>query len=223
MHSPAKSFDYAQAVKQGHQLPLLRHLNVDRYVHRPVGGMIVRAIYATSITPNQLTYASFVVGAIAAACFCVPARPYVVAGAFIQLLANVLDSADGMLARAKGLHSRFGGTLDLMLDRVSDLLLYGSTVVAYYNATGDARLAIAGLVGLSVFNLQVTLYYLVEQYRDAQRSGMSGETRALVSWVIVVCALAGRFEILMWLMVIEPVINVAYRVWYFHRLPESPA
>jgi len=223
MHRPVKDFDYAQAVKQGHQLPLLRYLNVDRYVHRPVGALIVRAIYPTSITPNQLTYASFVAGVVAAACFCQQPRALVVAGALIQLVANFLDSADGMLARAKGLHSRFGATLDLMLDRVGDLLLYGSTVVAYYNATGDARLAIAGLVGLAVFNLQVTLYYLVEQYRKAERTGMSGETRALISWLIVVCALAGRFEILMCVMVIEPVANILYRVWYFHRMPDEPA
>ena len=223
MHRPVKDFDYAQAVKQGHQLPLLRYLNVDRYVHRPVGALIVKAVYRTSVTPNQLTYASFVLGVVAAACFCQQPRAFVVAGAFIQLAANFLDSADGMLARAKGLNSRFGATLDLMLDRIGDLFLYGSTIVAYYNATGDIRLAMAGLAGLAVFNLQVTLYYLVEQYRKAPRTGMSGETRALISWLIVVCALAARFEVLMWLMIIEPVANILYRVWYLHHLPADPA
>ena len=223
MHRPVKDFDYAQAVKQGHQLPLLRYLNVDRYVHRPVGALIVKAVYRTSVTPNQLTYASFVLGVVAAACFCQQPRAFVVAGAFIQLAANFLDSADGMLARAKGLNSRFGATLDLMLDRIGDLFLYGSTIVAYYNATGDIRLAMAGLAGLAVFNLQVTLYYLVEQYRKAPRTGMSGETRALISWLIVVCALAARFDVLMWLMIIEPVANILYRVWYLHHLPADPA
>jgi phosphatidylglycerophosphate synthase len=223
VHRPVKSFDYARAVKQGHQLPLLRYLNVDRYVHRPVGALIVRAIYATRITPNQLTYAAFALGVVAAACFCQAPRAFVVAGAFIQLGSNFLDSADGMLARARGVHSRFGATLDLMLDRISDLLLYGSTIVAYYQATGDARLAIAGLIGLALFNLQVTLYYLVEHYRKAERTGMSGETRALISWLIVICALAGRFDILMWLMVVEPAANILYRVWYFHDLPLDPA
>ncbi|MEI6668949.1 MAG: CDP-alcohol phosphatidyltransferase family protein [Acidobacteriota bacterium] len=216
-------FDYQHAVKQGHQLPVLRYLNVDRFVHRPLGALVVRAVYPTRISPNQITYASFVVGVVAAACFCLPVRGWVVAGACLQLLSNVLDSADGMLARAKGLGSRFGATLDLMLDRIGDLLLYGSTIVAYYNATGDARLAIAGLVGLSAFNLQVTLYYLVEQYRKAERTGMSGETRALASWAIVVCALAGRFDLLMWLMILEPIGNIVYRLWYFHHLPADPA
>ena len=223
MHRPVKTFDYAQAVKQGHQLPLLRYLNIDRFVHRPVGALIVRALYPTSVTPNQLTYAAFVLGAIAAVCFCQVPRAFVVAGALIQLAANFLDSADGMLARAKGMHSRFGATLDLMLDRIGDLLLYGSVIVACYHATGDARLAIVGLIGLALFNLQVTLYYLVEQYRKAERTGMSGESRALISWLIVVCALAGRFEILMWVMVVEPVANILYRVWYFHHLPPDPA
>jgi phosphatidylglycerophosphate synthase len=223
MRRPVKSFDYATSVKLGHQLPLLRYLNVDRYLHRPAGALIVRAVYSTGITPNQLTYASFVIGAIAAACFCQGDRALVVAGAFIQVGSNILDSADGMLARAKGLNSRFGATLDLMLDRIGDLLLYGSTIVAYYHSTGDGRLAIAALVGLALFNLQVTLYYLVEQYKKAERTGMSGETRALVSWLIVVCAVAGRFDILMWVMVVEPVANILYRVWYLHHLPVDPA
>ncbi len=223
MHRPVKSFDYAQAVKEGHQLPILRYLNVDRYVNRPMGAFITRAVYPTGVTPNHLTCFSFVMLVAAAALICVDGRTYVVAGAITQLVAAFFDSADGMLARAKGLSSRFGGTLDLMLDRIGDLLLYGSTIVAYYHATGDARLAVAGLVGLALFNLQVTLYYLVEQYRKAERTGMSGETRALMSWLIVVCVLAGHVEILMWLMIVEPVGNILYRVWYFYHLPPERA
>lgn len=223
MHRPVKSLDYARTVKQGYQLPLLRHLNVDRYLNRPAGALITKAVYRTGVTPNQLTYFSFALLIVAAALICVDDRRYVLAGAVVQLVAAFFDSADGMLARAKGLSSRFGGTLDLVLDRIGDAFLYGSTVAAYYHATGDARLAIAGLVGLAMFNLQVTLYYLVEQYRKADRTGMSGETRALMSWLIVACVLAGRLEILMWLMIIEPVANIAYRVWYFHHLPKAAA
>jgi len=218
MHRRAETFDYEKVIKQGHDLPLLRHLNVDRLINRPLGGLIVRAVKDTSITPNALTYMAFVATVVAAACFCIEGRPFVVAGALIQLIANFLDSADGMLARAKSLTTRFGATLDLMFDRIGDLLLYGSLIVAYYNATHDVRLSIAALVGLAIFNLQVSLYYLVEAYEAKTRTGMSGETRALIGWLIVVVTLVCRLEILMGMLVVVPVLNVLYRVWHFHRL-----
>jgi phosphatidylglycerophosphate synthase len=221
MHHPPKQFQYDQATKEGHQLPLLRYLAVDRYIDRPMGALIARAVFNTRVTPNQLTYLSFVLLAAAAGLMCVNDRRWIVAGALLQLVANFVDAADGMLARSKGLSSRFGGTLDLMLDRIGDWLVYGSGIVAYYHVTGDPWLALGGLVGLALFNLQVTLYYLVEQYRKADRTGMSGESRALIAWVLAVCVVAGRFDVLMWLMMLEPVGNILYRVWYFHQLPRD--
>ena len=216
-------FDYQKAVKQGHQLPVLRYLNVDLYVNRPLGGVIARALFATRVTPNQLTVVSFLFNMLGAAAFCMGRYPFIVAGVILQIAGNVLDSADGMLARSRGTCNDFGAALDLILDRIGDLFLYGSVIVAYYRLTHDPLLAVAALAGLAMFNLQVTLYYLVETYKGVKKTGLSGESRALIGWLIFVCMLLSRPDILMWVIVVEPVANVIYRVVYFLSLRRRPA
>lgn len=215
--------DNNNAIKEGYQRPILRHLNVDRLVNRRVGGLIAKMAFRTRITPNQLTYASFALMVGGAVCYCLNHRSFILAGAFLQLLSNFVDSADGILARMKGMSSKFGATLDLILDRIGDLLLYGSLAVAVYHTSHDVRLIILGLAGLAAFNLQVSLYYLIESYNRVPQTGLSGETRAFTSWVIWLCTLINHLEIMIFIAVIEPLASIVYQTVKFLRLGKNQA
>ncbi|MFE3555797.1 CDP-alcohol phosphatidyltransferase family protein [Streptomyces sp. NPDC059193] len=75
----------------------------------------------TRITPNQITWLSFLAGLGAAACFFQGAPEWLVLGALVYHASFILDCMDGKLARIRGNGSLFGGWLDYMLDRVSVL------------------------------------------------------------------------------------------------------
>ncbi|MFJ7205078.1 CDP-alcohol phosphatidyltransferase family protein [Streptomyces sp. NPDC098789] len=72
----------------------------------------------TRITPDQITWAAFALGMVAAGCFAHGGRYWLLTGAFVYHLSFVLDCVDGKLARLQGLGSLFGAWLDYMLDRV---------------------------------------------------------------------------------------------------------
>ena len=96
---------------------------VDLYFYRPLAYLVVRAIYRTSITPNQITLFSIVVGLAAAACF--GAGPATAAaGAALYAASVILDCADGQLARLKKNGTRMGRVLDGVVDYIVGISAY---------------------------------------------------------------------------------------------------
>ncbi len=76
------------------------------------------------ITPNQISFAGFLLGGIAASVG-VLVLPLWTAGAFVAL-GDLLDYLDGELARKQGRSSREGAIFDAVLDRYTDFLVLGA-------------------------------------------------------------------------------------------------
>ena len=79
----------------------------------------------TPLSPNAISVLAFLLNAIGAWCFVRgrhDARMFLVAIVFVTL-GGLADAFDGIVARVKGLTSRFGDFLDHFLDRVCDTLL----------------------------------------------------------------------------------------------------
>lgn len=85
---------------------------LDVWVFRPMAFLLVRLLTPTSITPNQITLLSIVVGVAAGWAIGLGTPASMAWGAFGVLLYNVLDCADGMLARVRKLRSPLGYVLD---------------------------------------------------------------------------------------------------------------
>ncbi len=97
---------------------------VNRFVIRPLAGLLVRVLYPTAITPNQVTLTSIVAGFVGAYFFFIgTGASYVAAGACV-LVKDLLDSADGQLARARNQFSRFGRFLDSIGDILVNLAIF---------------------------------------------------------------------------------------------------
>lgn len=73
-----------------------------------------------SITPNQITIVSFMLGILSAMSF---ALSYLLVGATLYYVSDVLDGADGIVARRKGKVTSYGAYLDSCLDRYVDTLV----------------------------------------------------------------------------------------------------
>jgi len=164
-----KVYSYRESVKSDTSDEL-----INTYLLRPIAGIIVWMLYDTPITPNQVTIVSVLSG-IVAALFYLKGTPsaFIIAGLFI-LLKDILDSADGQLARAKQQQSRTGRFLDSIGDFVVDATVFGSIGWTLCKLNGDWSmlcLALLGFVGISlrvsyhVF-YQVHFLHLQKQYEN---------------------------------------------------------
>ncbi|HTR80627.1 MAG TPA: CDP-alcohol phosphatidyltransferase family protein [Bacteroidota bacterium] len=131
MPSPSQGYTYDDSVKSN-----LSDELVNVYLQRPLAGLIAKAVYAYPITPNQLTIAAVLFGVVGAI-FLAVSQPDFAAAAVCFYLKDLLDSADGQLARAKQLYSRRGRFLDSIGDYfVSALLFSGSFAVLMHEGDG---------------------------------------------------------------------------------------
>jgi hypothetical protein len=79
---------------------------------RPVGAWIARRLGETSITADQVTFASLVVGLGAGHLFVYANRWLNGVGFMLFIVSELFDSADGQLARLRGTSTRLGRALD---------------------------------------------------------------------------------------------------------------
>ncbi len=124
---------------------------------------VVRLLYPTSVTPNQITFLSLVIG-LASAWFYVSGIPDSLIWGAIFLYGKVfLDNVDGNLARVRGTTSRFGRFLDSLADFLVTVLVYIAVTVYLIRTTGMQEYWVLGLLGLLFCFLQSTffVFYLV--------------------------------------------------------------
>jgi phosphatidylglycerophosphate synthase len=211
------SFNFKAALKEDARYPILKYLRLERYISRPIEWQIAKLFLLTRITPNQITYLAFFIGICASALFLFGRHAGFVGGAVLALFSAYIDGVDGMVARAKNLSSNFGAYLDLFLDRLTDFFFFGAVVIGWYRMRGDFSQLIIGLVGLGLYNLQVALYYLVEAFKKIDKTGQSAEVRGLIFYGILLFSILNRLDILVYILFIEPVGNIIFRIIYFHR------
>jgi phosphatidylglycerophosphate synthase len=109
--SPAKSAASSSKPLEAEEL-------VDEWVHRPLARLVIPGLARTSITPNQVTFLSGLVGVIGGILLGAGAhRPPVLLWAGVLLFISVvLDCCDGQLARIRGISSTTGAVVDGLAD-----------------------------------------------------------------------------------------------------------
>lgn len=112
----------------------------DLYFYRPLAFALVKAIYRTNITPNQLTIISMFVGVLGGIGYGFGYPSAVAAGAIFYGLSIVIDCSDGQLARLKKNGTRLGRILDGLIDYVVMIAIYIGIGVGLVPESGDRRL-----------------------------------------------------------------------------------
>jgi len=111
-------------------------------------------LYRAGFRPAQITALSLVANCVVGWLLITGRR---LLPAWLLLVAGLLDIFDGGLARLRGEESRAGAFLDSVVDRVSDLVVFGCLYwsLAGQGKTAGAALALAGLlVSLLVSHLR---------------------------------------------------------------------
>ncbi|RPI15564.1 MAG: CDP-alcohol phosphatidyltransferase family protein [Ignavibacteriae bacterium] len=91
---------------------------LDLLFYRPVAFLFVKATFALPLTPNMVSTIAMCFGIAAGFAFGRGWHEYLVLGAILYLSSNVLDCADGQIARLKKNGTKVGRIVDGFLDYV---------------------------------------------------------------------------------------------------------
>jgi CDP-diacylglycerol--glycerol-3-phosphate 3-phosphatidyltransferase len=153
-----------------------------RYAYRPISVPVATGLARTSITPNQVTYASAALSFGGGLAF---SRRWNGPGAALTLLGSFTDCVDGDLARILGKTSKAGSYLDHVFDRWTDAaLIVGLT---FSDLSDLAPVGFAALVG--TFMTSYTRTKAQALGTDCQVGIGSRDTRMLI---LVVAGGMGR-------------------------------
>lgn len=144
----------------------------DLAVHRPLAYLLVKMIQPLPISPNQVTGFSVLVYLVASFCIATSHPPNVAVAGILILFGNVLDAADGQLARLRGTASQYGRIMDGDGDYISFISLF--IAMALWHPPGETSSVLwIFLVGISLlcFGWQASL---VDYYRNEFSFRLSG-------------------------------------------------
>jgi phosphatidylglycerophosphate synthase len=169
----------------------------------PVGRTLAR----TGVSPNMITTAGLI-GAVGAAVLV--ARGEFLAGGIVMLAAAALDLLDGIVARASGRVTAFGGVFDSVCDRLSEAAVLGGLVfrLASEGKREEVVLAFAAVVG----SLMVS--YLRARAEAAGlelREGLFTRPERVI--VLGVGLIFDVVRIALWILAIAANLTVVQRLW----------
>lgn len=210
------------------------------WVARPPAAVVVYLLRNTRITPNQITFGSALVAAVACALFVAwQSWTGLIVAAAVFEFSFVLDCADGQLARHRKIASPIGHLLDFLMDELKAMLLFGSVAVRLWRDLHDERLLLVGLAGLFCLASGIALtsfmrrpeYGAKQMTEDGQpaevgkRRGPIGMALNVFEWAarfvvhypqyLFICAVANRIDIYFWAYA---AVNVLYLAMSFLKI-----
>lgn len=103
----------------------------DLFFYRPLAFILVKIVYQTNVTPNQLTIIAIFIG-LASGCVYATGLPGAcIYGAILFMLYNVFDCSDGMLARLKKNGSHAGRIIDGIADYLATAAVFIGLGIGY--------------------------------------------------------------------------------------------
>ena len=128
---------------------------------RPIAAVFVWLVYPTSLTPNQVTLLAIAAGFASAYAYGMGTSAAIAAGGMLIVLKDILDDADGQLARAKRLYSRRGRFLDSLGDVAVNIAVFGAITLAVHRIHTNAFTIWFGILSLIGITLRVSyhVYY----------------------------------------------------------------
>ncbi|HDY87862.1 MAG TPA: hypothetical protein ENH82_07075, partial [bacterium] len=130
---------------------------VSRWLNRPISIRLSKVLVNFNITPNQISFFSFMLSIVAAGLFALGDYLYLALGGIVAQFASIIDGSDGEVARLKYLSSDYGKWFDAVLDRYADaFLLFGLALYVYNHNPTSIVLGVGFLAIIGSFMLSYT-------------------------------------------------------------------
>jgi phosphatidylglycerophosphate synthase len=146
-----------------------------RFVNRRIGRLLAAGAYRAGLTPNQITFVSAGLSALALA-LVVGVRPTPTSAVAVTLgllVGYAFDSADGQVARLRGGGSPAGEWLDHVVDAVKTSALHLCVLVCWYRWYGDRGATLLVPVG---FTLVGAVFFFAQILTDQLRRAHPQQT-----------------------------------------------
>lgn len=171
----------------------------------------------TGIPPNVITWSALVLNLWAGVLF---AAGRFAAAAGMMMLAGLCDLLDGPVARLQNRVSKFGGFLDSILDRYSDLIIFLGILLYYVHIdrfpfVGLAGTAMAGSVQISYAKARA------ESLVPPSEVGFWDRPERLV--LIILGAFIDRMPLVLGILAIGTNITVVHRIYHTWKQTEGQA
>lgn len=177
---------------------------------------IVRVLSAFRINPNVITFLGFLISCGAAAAFAVGAWR---SAGVVLICAGLFDILDGAVARSSRSETGFGAFFDSVLDRYSDIAVFLGLVV-YYSSLGRPFYVVLTCVVLMGSVMISYTRARAESLIPKCRVGFLERPERLV--LLIIGALFGRMEAVLWVMAVLSHWTVIGRMYYtWHALPRK--
>jgi len=177
---------------------------------------VFKTIFGERGNPNLFTFMGFLATLLAS--FFILKEFWILAGLLI-ILSGIFDLFDGAVARKLGKVTAFGGFLDSVLDRYSDLLFLLSLLI-YYLKKGDPSLVILA----SFASIGTALIPYVRARAEAANvpCNVGLMERAERIALLSAGALFGWMALMLWILAILTHLTVLQRIYYVWKKLRSP-
>ena len=200
--------------------PVISHSDspiIDRYIIRKISGFITGLLVKTSVTPNQVTIISLILGIASAAFFSHGAHTYTIIAGLFYFISTVFDQCDGEVARHKQMTSDFGKTFDIIVDSIVNATITIGITIAIYKTNGSGLSIIAGLLAMTgiVISLLLTTYFSHENNNNTGTKEMLDRLNNKDFFYIIMLA-SVIFNQMIWFLLIMAIGTNIY--WIVHKI-----
>lgn len=182
-----------------------------RHAVGKIAAPLARVIEATPITPNGITLLGLA-GTLTAAVFVAQGRFGI--GAAIFVPSAFLDLFDGLIARRRGLESRWGALIDSVADRAGEGALL--IALAYRFRLERPRLAVVALSALVISYLVSYVKARAESLGYRCEGGWAERPERAILYGTALL-IVGAAEPAMWALAILAAATVVQRLLMVHR------
>ena len=184
--------------KIGHQL--------DPFLYK-----VLSKVFGERGNPNSFTFMGFLATLIASIFIL---KEFWVAAGLMIILSGLFDLFDGVVARKSGKVTAFGGFLDSVLDRYSDLLVLLALLIYYLNKGNSALVILTFFVAIGT----VLISYVRAKAESIQipcSVGLMERAERII--LLSAGALFNLMEPILWILAILTHFTVLQRIFYVWR------
>jgi phosphatidylglycerophosphate synthase len=201
---------------------------VDRYFNRKLSRWFTRVFLALGLSPNAITMVATVIGLLAAVGFGFGTYATGIAAALLFQLAAVIDCCDGEVARLTFTESPFGAWLDIAMDNVVHMAIFGGIAIgAYLHAAGSDWAWVPLALGTAAILGNILSFALVNKAQKI-RTASEWKTPVHAAWsdfmlknvasrdfsvVVFLFAVFGKLDWFLWMAAVGSIVFALVMVW----------
>jgi len=197
---------------------------VSRYINRPISTRLTKYLVKTNLTPNQLTFLSFLVSLLASGLFAFGTYPFILSAGILAQLASILDGCDGEVANLKFQKTSYGAWFDAVLDRYADALLILGMSFGWWIVHNQVSIWLVGF--LAILGGFMNSYTAIKYDSIFNRTGKSAKFRIgrdIRLFFIFFAGLLNQVWLVLAFLALVTNIESLRRLYLFRQKPELGA